>query len=243
MTLVAWPRRVGALTQLAVEDPAHPVLSRDAHHHLRAVLRARDGEEVVVTDGRGAWSFCEVTASGLTRVSEVVVDPAAPATTLYLAPLKGDRAERSVAQATELGVGTIVPLLSEHVVVRWRGEARDKVLARWRRIAREACGQCRRTYFPVVADPVGVGRVPGDVAVADPAGDPDWSGCTSVAVGPEGGWAPDEWGPQHRRLSLGPTVLRADTAAVVAAALVSFAAGDWGFSLRGSRMGKDEGTT
>jgi 16S rRNA (uracil1498-N3)-methyltransferase len=234
---------VGALTQLTVEDPAHPVLSRDAHHHLRAVLRARDGEEVVVSDGRGAWSFCEVTASGLTRVSEVVVDPAPPATTLYLAPLKGDRAERSVAHATELGVGTIVPLLSERVVVHWRGEARDKVLARWRRIAREACGQCRRTYFPVVADPVEVARVPGDVAVADPAGDPDWSGCASVAVGPEGGWAPDEWGPQRRRLSLGPTVLRADTAAVVAAALVAFAAGGWGFSLRGSRSDKDEGTT
>ncbi len=243
MTLVAWPRRVGALTQLAVEDPAHPALSADAHHHLRAVLRAREGEEVVVTDGRGAWSICEVATDGLTRVSEVVIDPAPPATTLYLAPLKGDRAEHSVAQATELGVGTIVPLLSEHVVVRWRGEARDKVLARWRRIAREASGQCRRTYFPVVADPVEVGRVPGNVAVADPGGDPDWSGCVSVAVGPEGGWAPDEWGAERRRLSLGPTVLRADTAAVVASALIAFASGGWGFSLPGSRMGKDEGTT
>ncbi len=243
MTLLAWPRRVGALTQLAVEDPANPELSRDAHHHLRTVLRAREGEEVVVTDGRGAWSFCDVTASGLTRVSDVVVDPVPPATTLYLAPLKGDRAERSVAQATELGVGTIVPLLSEYVVVRWRGEARDKVLARWRRIAREACGQCRRTYFPVVTDPVEVGHVPGDVAVAELGGDPDWSGCASVAVGPEGGWAPGEWGVERRRLSLGPTVLRADTAAVVAAAVVAFATGGWGFSLHGSRMGKDEGTT
>ncbi len=243
MTLASWPRRVGALTQLAVEDPASPVLSRDAHHHLRAVLRARDGEEVVVTDGRGAWSFCEVTASGLERVSEVVVDPPPPPTALYLAPLKGDRAERSVVQATELGVGTIVPLLSERVVVRWRGEARDKVLARWRRLAREACGQCRRTYFPVVDDPVEVAHVPHDVAVADFGGETDWSGCARVAVGPEGGWDPQEWSPERRRLSLGPTVLRADTAAVVAAALVAFAAGGWGFSLRPPRMGKDDGTT
>jgi len=67
------------------------------------------------------------------------------------------------------------------------------------------------------------------VAVCDFDGDGDWSGVSSVAIGPEGGWAPSEW-DGHRRLSLGPTVLRAETAGVVAASLLAFDAGDWGFT-------------
>jgi 16S rRNA (uracil1498-N3)-methyltransferase len=166
-------------------------------------------------------------------VSDVVVDPAAPETTLYLAPLKGERGEWAVAKATEVGVSTIVPLVSQRLAHKFRGEARDKVLGRWRRIAEETCGQCRRTYDLVITEPVTPEGVPADAAIADFSGSGDWSGLRAVCVGPEGGWAPGEWDDSRRRVSLGPTVLRGETAAVVAAALLTFTSGSWGFTLGG----------
>ena len=229
-----WARRVGALAQFRVTDPEHPTLSDVDEHHLRTVLRARSGEEVVVTNGAGSWSLCEVGAIGLHRVTAVHVDDASPETTLYLAPLKGDRSEWVVAKATELGVSRVVPLISERLVVKFKGDARAKIVARWRRIATESNAQCRRTYDVRVDEPVHVRDVPVNVAVADFDGDPDWNDVRSVAIGPEGGWAPSEWS-DHHRVALGPTVLRAETAGVVAASLLAFGAGGWGFTLHGQR--------
>ena len=226
-----WARRVAALTQLRVADVSSPLLRREDDHHLRRVLRAEVGEEIVVTNGAGAWRFATVAASGLDVVSDVVVDPLAPATTLYLAPLKGERGEWAIAKATEVGVSTVVPLVSQRLAVKFRGEAREKILSRWRRIAEETCAQCRRTYDLVIAEPVTPAEVPADVAIADFSGEGDWRGVRGVAVGPEGGWAPEEWGDERRRVSLGPTVLRGETAAVLAAALVTFTNGSWGFTV------------
>lgn len=214
-----------------------PLLSKVDEHHLRTVLRARAGEEVVVTDGHGSWSLCEVHDRELVRMSEVHRDPAAPETVLYLAPLKGDRSEWAVAKATELGVSRIVPLVSARLAVKFKGDVRDKILLRWRRIADESCGQCRRTHAVIVDHPVSVGELGPDVAVADFDGESDWTGIRAVAIGPEGGWAPDEVLPSRRRLSLGPTVLRAETAGVVAASLMAFGSGGWGFNLTGERDG------
>lgn len=242
MTLEQWPRRVGALAQFRVADPGAPRLSPDDDHHLHRVLRARDGEEVVVSDGRGSWRICAVTSGGLAPLEAAGRDPAPAATALYLSPVKGDRAEWAIAKATELGIATVVPLLARRVAVRFTGEARAKTLARWRRVAAEAAGQCRRTHDLVVAEPVAPRDAPVEVAVCDPEGSARWSDVRAVAVGPEGGWASGEWDDARRRLSLGPTVLRAETAAVAAATLVAFAAGDWGFTLGPRAMGKDEGT-
>jgi 16S rRNA (uracil1498-N3)-methyltransferase len=229
VTHLEWPRRVAALAQFRVDDPNAPVLSDGDEHHLRTVLRARAGEEIVVTNGEGSWSLCEVGDHALHRVTPVHLDARTPETTLYLAPLKGDRSEWVIAKATELGVSRIVPLMSERVIVKFKGEVREKIVARWRRIANEANGQCRRTYDVLVDSPVRVSDVPVTVAVCDFDGNGDWRGVRSAAIGPEGGWAPTEW-DAHPRLSLGPTVLRAETAGVVAASLLAFGAGDWGFT-------------
>ena len=237
MTNLEWPRRVAALGQFRVEDPQRPQLSSDDEHHLRTVLRARTGEEIVVTDGMGSWSLCEVIETGLTRVSETHHDAEGAPTTLYLAPLKGDRSEWAVAKATELGVSRIVPLISKRLVVKFTGDAQRKILSRWRRIATESCGQCRRTYDVLIDEPVTVAQVPGDVAVADFDGTGDWRDVRAVAIGPEGGWARDEWPATHRRVSLGATVLRAETAGVAAATVLAFGAGGWGFTLGGRSDG------
>ncbi|MFI5035433.1 MAG: RsmE family RNA methyltransferase, partial [Acidimicrobiales bacterium] len=199
MTLDEWPRRVAALAQFQVADPTAPTLSGADDRHLRRVLRARPGEEIVVTDGRGRWSICAVSDAGLAAPTVVGADPAPPETALYLSPVKGDRAEWALAKVTELGIATVVPLLARRTARRFSGEARAKTLARWRRVAGEAAGQCRRTYGLVVAEPVAVDDVPAGVCVADAGGSPAWSGVTAVAIGPGGGWAPWEWGAQDRR--------------------------------------------
>jgi 16S rRNA (uracil1498-N3)-methyltransferase len=235
VTLLEWPRRVAALAQFHVADPSTPVLERSDEHHLRKVLRAKVGEDVVVTDGRGSWAICAVGDGGLSRVSDVGRDEPTPETTLYLAALKGDHAQWAVAKATEVGVARVVPLLTKRTVVKFTGDVRVKTLDRWRRVAREAAGQCRRTYDLVVEDPLRVGDVPTEVAVADIGASGDWRGVKDVAVGPEGGWALGEWENARRRVGLGPTVLRAETAGVVAAALLAFQSGGWGLTLDGGR--------
>jgi 16S rRNA (uracil1498-N3)-methyltransferase len=234
--LVEWPRRVAALAQFHVENLEAPELQRDDEHHLRRVLRASEGEEVVVTDGQGSWALYEVLSFGLRRVSDITLDPPSPETSLYLTPLKGERAEWAVAKATEVGVSRIVPLIAERMVVKFKGEAREKILSRWRRIAGETANQCRRTYDLVVADPIKVKDVHSLVAVADLGATGNWAGLRSVAIGPEGGWAKDEWDVGRRRVGLGPTVLRAETAAVVAASLLAFQAGGWGFTFDGGQF-------
>lgn len=231
MTYELWQRRVDALGQFRVVDVATPLLSKDDRHHLRTVLRAKAHEEIVVTDGKGTWALCQVGEGELLRVSDVYRDPVVEETVLYMAPLKGDRSEWVIAKATELGVSRIVPIISERIVVKFKGDAKDKILSRWRRIANEAAGQCRRTYDLIIDEPLKIGDVPVNVCVADFGGSGDWSGVRAVAIGPEGGWATEEWGNERRFLSLGPTVLRGETAGVVAASLMAFDAGRWGFTV------------
>ena len=233
MSLELFERRVAALAQLRVVDPARPVLDQAAEHHLRRVLRARVGEEVVVTDGRGAWALCAVSEAGLEPLTGPATDPTPPASVLYLAPPRGERADWAIAKATEVGVTRVVPLVSANLAWRFAGEARAKVLARWRRVAEEAAGQCRRTHDLVIDEPTTPAAVPGDVAVCEisSAASRDWRGVRAVAVGPEGGWAPGEWGGDRRRVSLGDTVLRSETAAVLAGALCVLAGASPGFSL------------
>lgn len=237
--LAEWSRRRSALTQLRVQDVEAPQLSRDQDHHVRRVLRGVVGEEIVVTNGRGSWRFCQIGEVEL-HVDDVVhVDPEPVRTTLYLAPLKGDRSEWALHKAVEVGVTHVVPLICRRLAVKFSGEARNKTLARWRRIAEEASGQCRRSYDLVVQEPVAVADVAPDVAVADFSGSGDWSDVTAVAIGPEGGFDHDEWDVSQRRLSLGPTVLRAETAAVVAGSLMAMSHGGWGFTLAPPKIGND----
>ena len=228
MTLNEWSRRVAALGQFRVADPAVPVLSRDDEHHLRRVLRANVGEEVVVTNGAGDWSFATVTDVGLARTGDVLMDPRPEPITLYLAPVKGERGEWAVAKATELGVTRVVPLVCARLAVAFKGDFATKTLARWRRIARESSGQCRRTYDVLIDEPMRIADVPDEVAVADFAGAASWAPVRAVAIGPEGGWAAGEWDDARTRVGLGSTVLRAETAAVAAATLMAAARDGWG---------------
>jgi 16S rRNA (uracil1498-N3)-methyltransferase len=232
-------RRVEALGQFRVTDPATPVLSETDNHHLYRVLRARAGEEIVVTNGAGAWSFARVSDHTLERVSEVVVDDPDSVAELYLVPLKAERSEWAVAKAVELGVTRITPILSEHMATG-KGFSLDKTIAKWHRIADAAVGQSRRTYDVVVAAPLSLSDVPAHVAVADFEGTGALTGVSAIAIGPEGGWSKDEWGSGRTRLGLGTTVLRGETAAVAAATLLVHNRRGWSRHDDSPSVGNDE---
>jgi 16S rRNA (uracil1498-N3)-methyltransferase len=201
-----------------------PVPEADDLHHLSRVLRLRDGESVTVSDGAGGWRATQWRAGALVPCGDITHEPAPRRCTVATAIPKGDRVEWMVQKLTELGVTEIVFLHCARSVVRWEGERAASQLARMGRIAREAAMQSRRVWLPTLRGPVpfaDVVVVPGAVLL-DPDG-PDVlrpSSGTTVVVGPEGGFHPDEIGAAALRCRLGDTVLRVETAALAAASVL-----------------------
>jgi 16S rRNA (uracil1498-N3)-methyltransferase len=204
-----------------VADVADPVPADGAVHHLRRVLRLGDGDVVTVTDGAGSWRPCCLAGDGFELAGDVtVVDAPCSPVTIAVAPPKGDRLEWLVQKCTEIGVDHLVVLAAERSVVRWQGERAGRQLERLRRIAAEAATQSRRVWLPTVTGPVpAVEVLPGAVA-AEPGGRPLAPTDPVVAIGPEGGWSPAELALAADGVSLSDTILRVETAAVVAATLM-----------------------
>ncbi len=193
---------VGSLDALAL-DPS------DAHH-LSRVLRLREG--ALEPGGRDHGA--------LEPDGDVAMVPRpSPELTVGFAVMKGDRPEWVVQKLTELGVDRIVPLRTERSVVRWDGERGAAAVERLRRVAREAAMQSRRCWLPSVAG-IDVPVSFPEAALAEPGGVPLSLAHATVLVGPEGGWAPPELAGAAATVSLGELVLRSETAAVAAAALL-----------------------
>jgi 16S rRNA (uracil1498-N3)-methyltransferase len=204
-----------------VADVDAPAADDATAHHLSRVLRLRDGEVVTVTDGAGRWRACRVDGGAL-EIDGAVVDAArsdAPVT-VAVAPPKGERLEWLVQKCTEVGVDRIVLVSAERSIVRWDGERAARQLARLRRIAVEASLQARRVWLPELAGPVAAADVLATAVVAEPGGRALGPDDPTVAIGPEGGWSPAEVAAATGSVSLGPNVLRVETAAVVAAAML-----------------------
>jgi 16S rRNA (uracil1498-N3)-methyltransferase len=204
-----------------VHDPADPEIDIDTAHHLSRVLRLRNGESVTVTDGAGRWRACRLAGGSLEPVGPVAAVPAPRrALTLAVAMPKGDRQEWLVQKATEVGIDRVVACVAERSVVRWDGDRAARHLERLRRVAVEAALQSRRVHVPLIEGPVPVADLLPTATVAEPGGRPLDVGDTTVVIGPEGGWTPEELDKAWATASLGETVLRVETAAVVAATLM-----------------------
>lgn len=199
-------------------------------HHLSRVLRLRDGESVRVSDGQGGALRCAFRVKG----GEAWLEPSGPVSrverpvpevAIAFPLLKGDRTSWAVQKLTELGVDRIVPLVAARSVVRpgtGSGADRPGSLDRLERIVRSASAQSRRSWLPQLSAPTTLSdlakREP--VRAAHPEGGRLRASGSLLAVGPEGGWEPSELELVHATVDLGPTVLRAETAAVTAAALL-----------------------
>jgi len=197
-------------------------------HHLERVLRLRPGDVLTVGDGAGGWRRCQF-GPALRPLGDITVDGRPdPEITVALALVKGERPEWAVQKLTELGVDRIIAFAAARSVVRWDTDKAAKAAERLRRVAREASMQCRRTWLPVVETPTTFTEVAGrrGAVLTDMHGDPPWLAAGPVLVGPEGGWAPEEGcipgeaGRPLPRMTLGPHVLRSETAAVAVAALL-----------------------
>jgi len=229
------PATVPAVAQVFVADLDSLALSREDAHHLSKSLRVRTGETVLAADGRGHWRPCRYTgATGNADEAELLEADgpaqfeAAPAVavTVGFVPVKGERPEWVVQKLTELGVDRIVVLRSARGVVRWEGDRARAALDRLRRVASQASAQSRRAWLPRVDGVLSLPELaedlaPEPLALADPGGKPPNGQVTAIAIGPEGGWDHGEGEfPGAIRLGLGPTVQRAETAAVSSATLL-----------------------
>jgi len=217
------PLTGGARAHVFVADVEAPELAPDDRHHLERVLRLRPGDELTVADGAGRWRRCRF-GPALEADGDVEVEvPPAPAITLGFALTKGERPEWTVQKLTEVGVDRIVPFVSARSIVRWDEAKAERNAERLRRVAREAAMQSRRAFLPVVEDVAEFADVVTrtGAALAAPDGRPPDLARACLLVGPEGGWTDEELALAPVRVALGPTVLRAETAAVAGAVLLA----------------------
>jgi 16S rRNA (uracil1498-N3)-methyltransferase len=220
------------------------VLTGGFAHQIARVLRLRSNEEIILvpTEEQYAveWRVRLGTVEARLVSGTVVAErPGLPepgcAVTLCAAVLKGERFDWLVQKATELGVAAIQPVVTAQTIRRV-GPDDTKALERWRRIATEAAEQSGRSRAPIIGVPVPLigiaGIVPAPLFIAHAAvsaatfihAAPPTARALSVIVGPEGGLAESEVEQLVRHdgaipVSLGPRILRAETAAITAVTL------------------------
>jgi 16S rRNA (uracil1498-N3)-methyltransferase len=235
-------------------DEATATLVGAQAEHMTRVLRAQPGTEADVVAGGHVFhaQVAAVTADEVrfNLIAELEADPALPVT-LVMAVYKFDRMEWAIEKATELGVAAIAPVIARRTEKHLAASAAKRA-ERWRRIVHEAAQQSRRSDVPIVFDPAQLAsRIRAESQNSDDASASAHivlaeqertttlrhalkeamatagteTPTIEIAIGPEGGWAPEEealfdangW----RAASLGPRILRAETAAIAALAVVA----------------------
>jgi 16S rRNA (uracil1498-N3)-methyltransferase len=222
-------------------------LEESASHHLNKVLRMQVGRELILFNGAGgefAATIHDVTKKQVVvSIAEHLIDNRESPLELELAIgiSRGERFEWVLQKATELGVTKITPLITERTEVKVSGDRQEKMHERWQQILISACEQCQRNLVPVLAAPTQIldwlpkvnaeqrfvlhhrdsKRLPADTAPAS----------VSLLIGPEGGLSEREiaqaLAQDFNALTLGPRVLRTETAPIAAISLVQYLWGDF----------------
>jgi len=222
--------------------------------HLRASLRVKAGERIWVGDERRRRHHIEVTHIDRRTLQGTVLDQrtgpvlSTPRLLIGQAILKGERMDWAIQKATELGVASIIPLVSEQTVVRPKQGRAGAQQERWQRIALEAAQQSERWDVPAVGAPstaIAFFAAPGHAAlklilseretgqslgsVTFPSSPAD---TIALAVGPEGGWRDEELAEARAHgflpVTLGTRILRAETATLAAVSIVQSRLGELG---------------
>ena len=240
----AWPPR--SLTRLFVETGlaagARIELDGPQANYLGNVMRMKEGDRLLIFDGiSGEW-LAEVAEAAKKRMTLAVVEltkaqEAVPDLWLAFAPVKKGRVDWLVEKAVELGVARLLPVVTQRTIV-------DKLnLDRMRAHIVEAAEQCGRTALASIDEPVKLDAFLqardsartlyfADETGGEPAAGAFASGPALILTGPEGGFTPDEAAairsaPNSKAMSLGPRILRAETAALSAISAWMASAGDW----------------
>lgn len=220
-------------------------LGPDESHYLCNVMRLAEGDVIGCFNGAGEYEcriaeahkkHCRIEALAKIRDASAVPD-----IWLLFAPLKKDKTDFVIEKATELGVRTIVPVITQNTIA---GNIRTE---RFAAQAKEAAEQCERTDIPQIRDAVALERLlsvwPEDRILFFMDETLQGADCAAVfndyknkpaaiLVGPEGGFTPKEKAlldakPFVRGITLGPRILRAETAACAALAVWQAVSGDW----------------
>ncbi|MCE8004758.1 16S rRNA (uracil(1498)-N(3))-methyltransferase [Billgrantia ethanolica] len=223
------------------------VLPEGPAHHLARVLRMSEGAPVRLFDGAGLEARAVLVEAGrkrvVARVEAVEAGHGESPLAVHLgqAISKGDRMDYAIQKAVELGVAAITPLYTEHGDVRLKGEREAKKLAHWQAVAVSACEQCGRAVVPTVHSPKPLAKWldqrhetlrlvlhPGTARALEQADTPT---DAALLIGPEGGLAEAEVESAKATgfapLTLGPRILRTETAPVVALSLLQYRFGDF----------------
>ena len=241
----AWPPR--SLPRLYVCEPlaegAAVALDPAQANYLGNVMRKAEGDELLLFDGASGEWLARIAEAGRKRMTLHVERRTREAETLpdlmlAFAPVKRTQTDWLIEKATEIGVMWLQPVMTRRTI------AERVKLERLKAIAIEAAEQCGRTVLPHIAEPLSleqflaVGRSGRRLYFADeqggqPAAQSFEPGPSAILIGPEGGFADEERqavrsAPAAAAISLGPRILRAETAALAAASLFMATAGDWG---------------
>lgn len=218
--------------------------------HLVRVLRLGVGDACVLFNGDGSDYAARIVTAGK-RAASVQIDSATAVNTesslritLVQALARGQKMDWSLQKATELGVCGFVPVASERAEVRLQGERADKRVAHWHSVVVSACEQSGRAWIPALLPPAALADALAALAagslriVLDPEApaslaslSPQTDEAIVVAIGPEGGWSPDDLAALDAngflRVQLGPRVLRTETAGLAAIAALQARFGDF----------------
>lgn len=220
--------------------------------HMAKALRLQSGVEIEVVIAGQAYS-AQLTKVTPTLVLAEVGEPVLTSSEsflslhLYQALPKGDKLDLVIQKATELGVTSITPIITQRVVVKLKPSAADKRMLRWQRIALEAAKQSRREFVPTINPPVLLQELPSvpEQQLALVAWEEESAGlkpllqatdykAIHVFVGPEGGLTSDEvdflLSQGWRSVGLGPRILRTETAPLALLAVIQYELGDLGGS-------------
>jgi 16S rRNA (uracil1498-N3)-methyltransferase len=215
------------------------LLTPQQKHYLLRVLRLEDGDKFIAMDGMGKWWLTQLTGETgeILELLEVKTELSVSITLMMALP-KGNGFDDVVRCCTELGVSSIVPVLSDRTLLN----PSPQKLERWRRIAAEAAEQSERAFVPTILEPVPFSTALNEIAanhryICEARGDHPHlttvlnknnpSTEITIATGPEGGWTETEItmaiNAEFQPVSLGSRILRAVTAPIVALSLIAAA--------------------
>lgn len=222
--------------------------------HMTRTLRMRPGERVLLNDGQGREYTAQITAVGANRVnlnieSEQPASGEPPVEVILVQGLpKGNKMESVIQKGTEVGVKKFIPVAAKRSVVQFTGPKAQRRCQRWQRVAREAAKQCGRGLVPQVYAPQELSAALEMIATCaftvvfwegekktglkQVLASPVDRNSVGIVIGPEGGWTEEEVKEMKNKgvvpVSLGPRILRTETAGIVAAALFIYELGDLG---------------
>ena len=217
-------------------------LEKSSAHHLLKVLRKKEGDKIILFDGKGNSCLGVITSASKSKLELEIIDiferTIRSGVDIYLGQslIKTDPLHLIIQKATELGIASFCPLITDRSVVKIRMTKNRS--AKWSLIARGACEQCGENWLPVIEDPMKLDKWAGIVKskikivlypdADNKISDLDYKESVSLAIGPEGDFTKYEVDSLSEKgfipVTIGKRILRAETAAISAISSVRFSA-------------------